>query len=68
MNEPVKSILLDMVAAPNSMVEMINSPDINPNTPVVKKSPVTMSLYRLFDLFIFAPRLITVDSMKTVLL
>ena len=51
-----------MVAAPNSIVEIINSPDIKPNTPVVKKRPVTMSLYRFFDLFIFAPRLITVNS------
>jgi hypothetical protein len=44
LKELPKSMLLKMVAAPNSMVERINSPDMKPNTPVVKKRPVAISL------------------------
>ena len=64
-NELLKSKLLEIVAAPNSMVEIMNSPDMKPNTPVVKKTPVMMSLYRLVDLFMVAPRLSTVVKLKT---
>ncbi len=48
--------MLKIEAAPNNIVEITNSPDIKPKMPVVKKKPVTISLYRLFDLFIFALR------------
>ncbi len=45
--------MLEIEAAPNNIVEITNSPDIKPKMPVVKKKPVRISLYRLFDLFIF---------------
>ncbi len=45
-----------MVAMQNSMVEMMNSPDINTNIPAVKVIPVKMSLYKLFDLFMLPPK------------
>lgn len=48
-----------MVAMQNSMVEMMNSPDINTNIPAVKVIPVKMSLYKLFDLFLLPPKGLT---------
>lgn len=54
-DEP-KSRLLEMAAMQNSMVEIMNSPDIKTNIPVVKENPVKMSLYKLFDLFILPPK------------
>ncbi|WP_157200516.1 hypothetical protein [Methylomonas lenta] len=46
--------LLETEAAQNNMVEMINSPDMNPKIPDVKKIPVTISLNLLFEGFIVA--------------
>jgi hypothetical protein len=42
--EELKSRLLIRLARPNSRVENMNSPDIKPNIPNVKLSPITMSL------------------------